>query len=68
MKILIIIGLIVDLYTKEPLVGVKVASDEVVYTDFNGEFNLKADSVDVSYISYKSVKVANDSIIYLEPL
>jgi len=70
MKTLILLtGIVLSLITKEPLTGVKIQyQDKVVYTDFDGKFTLSADSVKISYISYKDTLVKNDSIIFLTPL
>lgn len=49
---------VVDLKTKEPLVGVKINN---TYSDFDG--NIEVDSIKtISYISYKLIKIENDSI------
>lgn len=49
---------VVDLKTKEPLVGVKINK---VYSEFNG--NIEVDSIKtIYYISYKLIKIENDSI------
>lgn len=58
----IINGTVVDQITGEALTGVKVAiegTNEVVYTDFDGNFTFKAVTpgeynINVNYISYKA--------------
>ncbi len=56
-------GIIVDAKTGEELVGVAVKiNDQVVYTDFNGEFianNVEANTnvITANYVSYKTVNV-----------
>jgi len=66
--VVVIVSLVLDYYTKEPLVGVKISTpQETVYTDLNGKFSLNVDSVRVSYISYVTEMVKNDSVIYLKP-
>lgn len=49
---------VVDLKTKEPLVGFKINN---VYSDFDG--NIDVDSIKtINYISYKLIEIKNDSI------
>lgn len=58
-------GKIVDQLTGEPLTGVKIVfegSDEVIYTDFDGQFELfyskkQTSELSVSLISYEDKKI-----------
>lgn len=70
MKILLLLlleGIILCDKTNEPLAGVKVSSkDTIVYTNFEGKFNIDADSVTINYISYIPITIKNDSIITIK--
>lgn len=64
-KVQKVTGKIIDQLTGEPLTGVKIifeGSDEVVYTDFDGQFELfyskkQTPKLSVSLISYENTKV-----------
>jgi hypothetical protein len=65
---LLIVGVVIDLHTREPLCGVKITSgNEIVYTDFDGRFKTSGDTVKVEYISYADT-VACDSVISIRKL
>ncbi len=61
-------GSVVDAKTGEELVGVAImVDDQVVYTDFNGEFTaIKSDNkqnvITANYISYKSTSIDLDKL------
>lgn len=72
MKILLLLllgGIILCGKTNEPLTGVRVSSkDTVVYTNFEGKFDIDADSITINYISYTPITVKNDSIITIKSI
>ncbi len=59
-------GKVIDKNTGEALAGVSViVSGQEVFTDFDGNFNVSIsldESVEVSFISYKSVTIDADDI------
>jgi hypothetical protein len=59
-------GKVIDKNTGEALAGVSViVSGQEVFTDFDGNFNINIsldESVEVSFISYKSVKIEAEDI------
>jgi hypothetical protein len=59
-------GKVIDKNTGEALAGVSViVAGEEVFTDFDGNFNINIsldESVEVSFISYKSVKIEAEDL------
>lgn len=59
-------GKVIDKNTGEALAGVSViVSGQEVFTDFDGNFNINIsldESVEVSFISYKSVKIEAEDL------
>lgn len=59
-------GKVIDKNTGEALAGVSViVSGQEVFTDFDGNFNISIsldESVEVSFISYKSVKIEAEDL------
>lgn len=59
-------GKVIDKNTGEALAGVSViVSGQEVFTDFDGNFNISIsmdESVEVSFISYKSVKIEAENL------